>query len=330
MTASRYPARHYLMAGASIALLSACGHGGTTTSQVAVRVNKDEISVHQINERLARVNSTGMTDDQKVTAQKTVLEGLVDQDLLLEQAKARQLDRDPDVVSAMENSRRQILVDAYVQKQILPSAKPSDEEIKKYYNDNPGLFAERRIYALQEAVLTGLTDEQLVQLRQKLVESKNDPKSFDETIRWLKTHDNVKIAANMGVRPAEQLPMRLLASLSKLKDGGVGLFDGPKNSVNLVKIVSSQLSPVDEKSARASIEQFLTNRKRDELLVAEVKRLRDAAKIEYVGDFQKLALQGDANAPATKAAASPSAEGQGAVSTAKAAADPIAKGIKGL
>jgi len=94
------------MLGASVVLLSACGHSGSTTSQVAVRVNKDEISVHQVNQQLARVDATGMSDDQKVTAQKTAIEGLVDQDLLLEQAKGAQLDRDPEVVSAMENARR--------------------------------------------------------------------------------------------------------------------------------------------------------------------------------------------------------------------------------
>jgi EpsD family peptidyl-prolyl cis-trans isomerase len=325
MTVPRVPARQYLIAGASLALLSACGHGGNANSQVAVRVNKDEISVHQLNQQLARVNATGMTDNQKVSTQKTVLEGLVDQDLLLEQAREKQLDRDPEVVSAMENARRQILVEAYVQKQITPSAKPTEEEIKKYYNDNPLLFSERHVYALQEAMVGGLTADRMEKLKQKVTDSKN----FDETIRWLKGQD-IRVAANIGVRPAEQLPMRVLDGLSRVKDGGIGFFEGPNNSVNIVKIVNSQLAPIDEKSARSSIEQFLTNRKRDELVRAEVKRLRGSAKIEYVGDFQKLAMQTDAAAsagnPSTSAA---SADAAGASPGAKPA-DSMSKGVKGL
>jgi EpsD family peptidyl-prolyl cis-trans isomerase len=321
MRAYRVPANRYLIAGASVALLAACGHGGTTTSQVAVRVNQDEISVHQVNQQLAKVNATGMTDEQKVTAQKTVLEGLVEQDLLLEQAKSKQLDRDPQVVTAMENARRQILVEAYVQRQILPSAKPTEDEIKKYYKDNPALFAERRVYALQEAMASGLTDEQLAQLRQKLSDSRGDAKNFEEAVRWMKGQD-IKLSTNMGVRPAEQLPMRVLDGLAKLKDGGMGLFDG-QNNVNIVKIVSSQSAPVDEKSARASIEQFLTNRKREELVRAEVKRLRDSAKIEYVGEFQKIAMQTDASgSPAKPTPADPS--------PAAKPADSMSKGVKGL
>ena len=327
MTVLRVQARQAIVTGASAVLLAACGHSsGPATSQVAVRVNQDEISVHQLNQQLARVNATGMTDDQKVSAQKTVLEGLVDQDLLLEQAKGKQLDRDPEVVSAMENARRQILVEAYVQRQILPSAKPTEEEVKKYYNDNPALFAERRVYALQEAIVSDLTQDQLSQLTQRLRETKD----LEAAMKWLRGQ-GVKVAANIGVRPAEQLPMNLLEKLSQLKDGGIGVFDGPKkNSINIVKIVSSQLAPVDEKSASASIEQFLTNRKREDLVRAEVKRLRDAAKIVYVGDFQKLAMQTAVAGPAGKPAPSAAPAETKAVPSGEKAADPLAKGLKGL
>ena len=324
MTVFRVQARQAVIAGASAALLGACGHSGPSSSQVAVRVNKDEISVHQLNQQLARVNATGMTDDQKVTAQKSVLEVLVDQDLLIAQAKEKQLDRDPDVVSAMESARRQILVDAYIQKQIAPSAKPTDEEIRKYYNDNPALFAERHVYAMQEAIASGLTDEQLAQLRKKLAESRTDPKNFEDAIKWMKSQD-IKVSANMGVRPAEQLPMRVLEGLYKLKEGGLGVFDGANNSVNIVKVVSAQLAPVDEKAARTSIEQYLTNRKRDDLLRAEVKRLRESAKIEYVGEFQKLALQTDPTGSTAK-----SSPPEAPTAAASKPADPMSKGLKGL
>jgi hypothetical protein len=66
------------------------------------------------------------------------------------------------------------------------------------------------------------------------------------------------------------------------------------------------------------------------LVRAEVKRLRDAAKIEYVGDFQKLAMQTNAAGPATKPSTSaPSADAGGSAPDAKPA-DPMSKGVKGL
>ena len=50
---------------------------------------------------------------------------------------------------------------------------------------------------------------------------------------------------------------------------------------------SGQDAPLTEEQAAPLIEQFLAGRKKLELAAAEVKRLRDLASIEYVGDFKK-------------------------------------------
>ena len=317
-----------LTASAAVVLLSACGGSHTNTSQVAVKVNSDEISVHQLNERLARVSSTGLTDAQKVAAQKNSLELLVDQELLIEQAKAKQLDRDPQVVSAMEAARAQILADAYVQKQIMPNARPSDADIQKYYDDNPDLFANRRVYALQEATVQSLTDDQRQELKKRLAASTK----LEDAITWLKAQ-NVKVGINMGVLPAEQIPMVMLSHLARTRDGAIDFFEVPNGTVNIVKVVSSQPAPIDLKTARPTIEQFLSNRKRDELVRAEVKRLRDGAKIQYVGEFQKLAMQTDAGKGQAAAASDASAAPVGTAAAAESgnkSSDAIAKGLKGL
>ncbi len=313
---ARHAAR--LASAAALCLLTACGgHSTPSASQVAVKVNKDEISVLELNQRLARLNGAGMNDEQKLTAQKSALEGLVDQELLIEQAKAKQLDRDPAVVSAVEAAKAQILAEAYVEKQISPSARPSEADIQKYYRDNPNLFELRRIYALQEALIPQMTVEQREEVKKRLA-AKND---LEEAARWMKSQD-IKMTANVGVRPAEQIPMAVLDRLIRAHNGEVEFIEGPNGGADIIKVISSQLAPVDEKAAHASIDQFLTNRNRSDLIRTEIKRLRDAAKIEYVGDFQKLAMQTSAPpAAAVPAAASPDGVKAG---------EAVAKGIKGL
>ena len=54
---------------------------------------------------------------------------------------------------ALENARREILARAYVEQITAGEPKPTIEEAKKYYAENPSLFAERRIYNIQEIVL---------------------------------------------------------------------------------------------------------------------------------------------------------------------------------
>ncbi|MBV8211244.1 MAG: EpsD family peptidyl-prolyl cis-trans isomerase [Burkholderiaceae bacterium] len=322
MSVSRVYARHFLVAGATIAALTACGHGGGA-SQVAVKVNKDEITVLQVNQQLAHL-AAGLPQDQRDEGARRAIAGLIDQQLLVEQAIEHKLDRDPEVVSALEAARHLVLAQAYVQRVLGAQAKPTEQEVEQYYTENPALFAERRVYALQEAVVTGLTAEQATQVKEKLRDSRN----LEDAVKWMKT-ENIKVAANVGVRPAEQLPMNMLQTVSKLKDGGVAVFDQPNNALNIVKVVSSRSEPVDDKQAAPAIEQFLGNRKRDQLAQAEIKRLREAAKIAYVGDFSKYSAA-DRPAAATAAAQAAAAVSMPTSESAETPRNSTEKGIAGL
>jgi hypothetical protein len=65
----------------------------------------------------------------------------------------------------------------------------------------------------------------------------------------------------------------------------VAVFAAPAGAA-VVRLVSAADAPLNEKQAAPLIEQFLAGRKRMELAAAEAKRLRAAARIEYVGDFK--------------------------------------------
>lgn len=89
--------------------LAACSGGDKDkpASQVAAKVNKEEISVHQINYLLQR--QPGLKPEQAESASKTALERLIDQELAVQKAEELKLDRDPRVVQALDAARREIL-----------------------------------------------------------------------------------------------------------------------------------------------------------------------------------------------------------------------------
>jgi hypothetical protein len=51
--------------------------------------------------------------------------------------------------------------------------------------------------------------------------------------------------------------------------------------------VHAEGAPLTEQQAAPLIEQFLAGRKRLETAAAEVRRLRELATIEYVGEFKR-------------------------------------------
>jgi hypothetical protein len=76
-----------------------------------------------------------------------------------------------------------------------------------------------------------------------------------------------------------------------------------------VVLAGSRMQPVSEEQARPAIEQFLLNERRRKLVEDDVKAMRAAAKIEYVGKFAEGAPAAGAApaAPGTPAAPAPAA-----------------------
>ena len=285
--------RHRLLAGLALALaLGACGDKGTPpgASQVAVKINDDEISVHQVNDILQRL--TVPSPDAVDATRREVVAKLVDQQLAAQQAVAKQLDRTPETILALEAAKREILARAYLEQLLAVLPKPSPGDAKKFFVEHPELFSQRRIYDLQEVQLTApLPDEAMAGLRATVAGAA----SLDEVVAWLKQQSAAKFATSEISVPAEQLPLELATRLHAMKDGQISLFETAQGT-SAIRIAASRSDPIDEAAALPQIQKFLDNQARQETVTRELKRLRDAARIEYVGDFAKPAASKPAEA----------------------------------
>lgn len=247
-------------------------------SQTAAKVNKEEITVHQINFVLQQ--QRGLKPEQAASASKVALERLIDQELALQKAQDQKLDRDPRVVQQLEAARREIIARSYAEKIANGAPKPSAAEIKAYYDAHPALFRERRVYNLQELMIQA-KPEQAAELQAKLAASKG----VTEFATYLREND-FKFTANQAVRAAEQLPLANLDKFAQMKDGQT-MFNRSPTGAQVLVLVSSRSQPVDETQATPAIEQFLWNERKRKVVEDDLKALRGASKIEYVGDYAK-------------------------------------------
>lgn len=285
---------------AAAALLAACGEKkeGAAT-QTAAKVNKDEVTVHQINFVLQQQRN--LRPEQTDAASKQILERLIDQQLALQKAEETKIDRDPRVMQQLEAARREIIARAYLEKLGEAAPKPTPEEIKKYYDEKPALFSQRRIYQIQEISIEA-PQERLPEIRERLAAAKN----VNEFVQYLNSA-GLRFSGNQAVRAAEQLPLASLDALSKLQDGQALVVPTPTGA-QVAVLAGSRMQPVTEEQARPAIEQFLLNERRRKLVEDEVKAMRAAAKIEYVGKFAG-GPGAAASAPAAAAPATPAASG---------------------
>ncbi|MBV8504073.1 MAG: EpsD family peptidyl-prolyl cis-trans isomerase [Paucibacter sp.] len=309
------------IAAATLALLLAgCGDDKDKASQTAAKVNKEEITVHEINFVLQR--QQGLKPEQAEAASHQVLERLIEQQLAVSKAQDEKLDRDPRVVQQLEMAKKEILARAYVEHLGESVAKPTSEEIAKYYDEKPALFKERRIYSFQEIGIEA-PPEQFDEIRAKL----NAAKNINEFVDYLKSKQ-IRFAGSQAVRAAEQLPLASLDAIARLKDGDSLVTRTPTGLMALY-LAGSRSQPVSAEQARPAIEAFLWNQRKTEAVQKDMKAMRDAAKIEYVGKFAPTAASAPASAPAAAPSVAPTVAPT-AVPAASSAldTDAISKGLK--
>ena len=322
-------------------LLVGCGDKKKekAATQTAAKVNKEEITVHQINFLLAQ--QRGLPPEQAASASRAVLERLIDQELTLQKAADQKVDRDPRVVQQLEAARREIISRAYLEKIGEGAPKPTPAEVAAYYEAHPALFKERRVYNLQEVVVEA-PPEQIESLKKVLQGSK----TFPDFIAYLKAN-SIRFTGNEAVRAAEQLPLASVDQFGKMKDGQA-VFNVRPAGAQIINLAASRSEPVSLQRATVAIEQFLLNERKRKLVADDLSALRGAAKIEYVGDFAADAartpyrpasapelpplVQMPATLPASEVKAAPQVDV--APTDSKAASMPsdatLDKGLKGL
>jgi hypothetical protein len=116
-----------------------------------------------------------------------------------------------------------------------------------------------------------------------------------------------------------ELPLEALPRYHQMQIGDLMFQPGPEGVV-VSQLTAAQTQPLNAEQATPFIEQYLQNRERLKLSEDEMKRLRTAAKIEYVGDFAKLEQEQPAAAEQP-----PEAAGSGDSTESGS----IEKGIKG-
>lgn len=290
-----YVARTFVLAALLPLLVIGCNKKDKTATQTVAIVDGQEISVHQINSVLSKVN--GVSPDSLPKVKREILEGLVEQQLAINLATSTKLDRSPEVVSAIENAKREIIARAALENIRNAQPKPTDEEVKAYFTAHPELFSQRRVFNLQEIAFDKATPK-LADIRNKVATAK----SIEEVAEWF-TQQGIGFKPSAGTRGAEQIPLEVLPTLHQFKDGQLGLIEGNEAHF-ILRVVASKSMPITEAQAQPRIKVFLANQRGAEAIKREKDAMKAKAKVEYLGEFAggEAAFKAEAEAKAKAAA----------------------------
>ncbi|MHB1188035.1 EpsD family peptidyl-prolyl cis-trans isomerase [Thiobacillus sp.] len=272
----------FIALAAAAILLSGCEKPATgVKSETVATVAGDKISAAELNLALSSLGK--LNEAQTAEAKGKFLQAMIDQRLVAQAAQKAGLDKEPAVVIAMAQASRQVLAEAYAERNFKDVAKPSETEIADYYNQHPELFSQRRVYRIQELELK-VDASRMPEVEAKL----KSAHSMGDFVTWVK-EQGIEGKSAVAVKPAEQIPLPLLGRLSQMKDGQVTVFSARPGQVLIQQLLESQLQPVSLEQSHSAIERALTVQKRKDLMEADLKKLREASKIEYTSGYAPAA-----------------------------------------
>jgi EpsD family peptidyl-prolyl cis-trans isomerase len=329
------PATLLLMSMTAAALIACSNADSSKAGQAVARVNDREISVHQVDFMAQRLPQ-GMPTERITEARQVIVDRLIEQETLLQYATTNKIDRDAKVMQQLDSARRDILARAAIDQIGAQSPKPTAEEIRKFYDENPDLFAKRRIIKFDEVSLPAIPANW-----GKIEKDLAPVRTLAEATAVLKANAIEAPLVRGYSRAPESLPLQAVPLFAKKRVGDLVIWRQGQQVV-IGQVTETKDVAVDLDKAQPFIEQFLTTRKRQEAIAAEVKRLNDSAKVAYLGEFadrkprEAAAAQSDAGQPPAAQAKDPAAPAAAAaVSATPGDAKPIndkalAKGVAGL
>jgi EpsD family peptidyl-prolyl cis-trans isomerase len=252
------------------ALLAACGgKPSSSTTQVVVKVNDVEITRSQLEQAL---QSLAVEATPAVTQQ--AVDTLVNEQLLAQQALASKLDRDPVILQRLERARRQVLAQAYLERNVYPRTTVATADIEGYYHKYPVLFDKHRTYHFATFLIRQAdgTDK----LRAEL-----DDAHTDAQLRAVLERNGVAYTAAEVSTPAESLPISKLDAIARANVGDLLTADQQGGQLLLMFVNGIDESHVTFEQAKPRIEEYLYNSRNQDATSAYLKVARAAAAIVY-------------------------------------------------
>lgn len=250
---------------ATVALLAGCEKGKEGSTQSLVKVNGTEITIHQLNSEVKTSPNLPMS---------TLLEALINRQLLVDAAKKAKLDEDPNVLAELQKARDTVLAQAYVASRAGTPTPPTDAEIAQFYKDSPDNFALRRQYEFNEVIINPTDMNSKVEGYMVGKKSMDDVASFLDGQRIAYRRESVN-------RFSSELPAAMTASLRTMEPGTLFVVKEPGQTL-LVSLADAKAVPLGINAAAPQIRQLLTAKKYTELVNAQIVPLKGAAKIEYL------------------------------------------------
>jgi len=244
-----------------------------------VRINDVAISLVEFQQMLEKQPLEGKMKLLSEKGKRDFLENyVIFQEVLYQEAKKKDLDKNKEILAKIEDAKRAILIDALLEEVMRGRGEVSEEEIQRYYKENQSLFTEPQEVKIRHIVVN--TEPALREVIGKLSQGEN----FEKIASTYNIDHFKEDGGNLGYIRRGQLAPPFAqfeeAAFSLRKRGGISEVVRSPYGFHIIRLEDmrgSVLRPLNQVKER--IHFFLQTKKKQDAYLEYVKEVKLKAKI---------------------------------------------------
>lgn len=281
-----------IIVAASCGVLAGCGLGlgkaKAPTGQVLATVGNHEITVRDLRAEMG--SSVPKDPSAAKAAEQSALQTLIGRYVIAQAAREQGLDKTPDFALQKDRAMDALLVQSLQQKLIKEIPQPTKEEVQSFISAHPDIFAERKVFALDQIRMARPSDPKVLKA---LV-----PLKTLEQVQAVLTENKVPFQRAQAVLDAVGADPRLIDAIMKLPPDEIFVLPGGGGLlVNQIK--ETKVVPFTGDQAEAYATQVMMKQRTQESIQKAFSQItsKAAPTIHFNKDYAVKA--GAAPAPAT-------------------------------
>ena len=185
---------------AAVMAVAAC-QDSVPEGQVVATVRGAEITISELEAEIERRN---LPPQLRVSARAEILDEIIDEELLAQEARKRKLDRTPAFVVRENQWERESLADLLIDNLASASGNPSEAEVAKFVQAHPSFFHDRFLFAVDQiqfdnpdndTVMRGISSAEDLEAIEAIL-LKSGTLFFRQTVSW----DTASLSSELAER----------------------------------------------------------------------------------------------------------------------------------
>ena len=252
------------------------------SSDVLAQIGKKAITKAEVEARIAAMPPEYQSRMKNEAQKKEFLEGLIQAQLLAMEAKAQKLDKRKTVVRGIEDMTTSILAQEYAREILSKVVKPTDDEIKKIYEQNKARYVTPATVNAQHILVKLEVDAKPEAVKAALAKAEKIRKELGSGTNFAKLVEKYSDdpgskarGGDLGWFARDRMVPEFSNAAFSMKKGEISDPVKTPFGYHIIKVVDVKAEKtMDMKEATQLIRSQLENQRRQEAIGKEIDRLK--------------------------------------------------------